>query len=218
MKKSVAIFGLGRFGGTLVREFHKMRVDVIAVDRDEEKVNEYMNDATHIACVNATDETILKQLGVKNVDQAFVSFGGDLQSSILVSLILKEIGVKEVWAKAKNDYHAKILEKIGVDRVIHPERDVAKKIVRKSFSNKMIEFIELSEMHSIVEIKATKKINNCSLEELDIRAKYGCTVIGIQRNGEFIVSPSAKEVVHLNDLLMVMGSDHDIIRFKKVGM
>ncbi|MBU5211200.1 potassium channel family protein [Heyndrickxia oleronia] len=217
-RKSFAVFGLGRFGGTLVKEFHDMDIEVIAIDKNEEKVNDYMNLATFAVCADVIDETILNHLGIRNVDHAFVSFGDNMQSSILTSMLLKEIGVPQVWAKAQNDYHSKVLKKIGVDRVIHPERDVAKRIAHHIVSDKMIDFIELSKDHSMVEIVATKKIDGCSLGELDIRANYGCTIVGIQRNGSFVISPSAEEVVTINDVLIVIGSNKDISLFEKKGV
>lgn len=215
--KSFAVFGLGGFGGTIVKEFFDMGIEVVAIDKDEEKVNEHMTYATHAVCANAIDETVLNQLGVRNVDHALVSFGDDIQSSVLTSLMLKEIGVPKVWAKAQNEYHAKVLEKIGVDKVIQPERDVAKRIAHYIVTDKMIEFIELSKEHSMVEIVATPKLYGRSLGELDIRANYGCTIVGIQRNGSFIVSPSAEEIINKDDVLIVIGHNNDIALFEEEG-
>lgn len=218
MKKSFAVFGLGRFGGTMVKELHDMHIDVIAVDKNEDKVSEYQDCATYAHCANAIDEAFLKRIGVRNIDHAFVSFGNDLEASILTSLILKELGVPKVWAKAKNDDHATVLNRIGVDRVIHPERDVAKKITKHITSDKMIDFIELSDKYSMVEIVATKKIENKTLGDLDIRSKYGCTIIGIQRNAEFIISPSIDETVRVGDILIMVGSNKDIKRVEKYAV
>ena len=215
MKKSVAIFGLGRFGEALVKEFSKMKVDVIAVDKDEDKVNEYMNIASYAICANAADEHVLRKIGVKNVDQAFVSFGTDIQASILTSLLLKEMSVAEVWAKAKNDNHSKILEKIGVDHIIHPERESAKRIAKHSLSSQMIEFLELSDDYSVVEIRATAKIDGVALGKLNIRAKYGCTVAGLHRNEQFIISPAPEELIYTNDILIIIGHNKGISRLEK---
>lgn len=218
MKKSFAVFGLGRFGGTMVKELHDMHIDVIAVDKDEDKVSEYQDCATYAHCANAIDEAFLKQIGVRNIDHAFVSFGNDLEASILTSLILKELGVPKVWAKAKNDDHATVLNRIGVDRVIHPERDVAKKITKHITSDKMIDFIELSDKYSMVEIVATGKIHNKTLGELNVRSKYGCTVVGIQREQHFIISPQIDEVINSNDILIIIGSNKNITKFEKFGV
>jgi trk system potassium uptake protein TrkA len=218
MKKSFAVFGLGHFGGTIVKEFHEMGIEVVAIDKDEVKVNEYMNYATHVVCAKTNDETILKQLGIHHIDHVFVSFGDEIQSSILTSLLLKDIGVRKVWTKAQNDSHAKVLEKIGVDKVINPERDMAKRIAHLIVSDKMIDFIELSKDYSMVEIIATQKLDQHSLRDLQVRAKYGCTIVGIKREGRFIISPSAEEVIYKDDVLVVIGNNQDIQRFEEDGV
>lgn len=218
MKKSFAVFGLGRFGGTLVKEFSKLDIEVLAVDIDEAKVSYYSEYATHAVAVNELDENTMKKLGIRNFDHAIVSFGEDLKSSILTCLMLKEIGVPEVWAKAHDDSHAKVLEKIGVDRVIHPERDMAIRIAHHIASKKIIDYIELSKNFSIAEVIASEKIHDKNLMELDIRAKYGCNIVAIQRGKDIIVSPSANEKIQKGDVLVVIGMNDDINRFDKKGV
>lgn len=218
MKKQFAVFGLGRFGGSLVKEFAELGAEVLAVDIDQEKVNKHAEYATHAVKANAIDEAVLKQLGVKNIDHAFVSFGDNIESSILTSLLLKELGIPQVWSKAQNDYHHKVLSKIGVERVIHPERDMAKRIAHHIVSDKMIDYIELSEDYSMVEIIASEKLHNKSLLELDIRAKYGCNIVGIHRGTEIKISPSAEEKIYKQDILIVIGLNNDINRFEREGV
>lgn len=218
MKKQFAVFGLGRFGGSLVKEFHELGIEVLAIDKSEEKIQQYAPYATHAVRANAIDENALKQLGVRNVDHAFVSFGDDIEASILTSLLLKELGIPQVWAKAQNDYHQKVLDKIGVNRVIHPERDMAKRIAHHIISEKMIDYIELSREYSMVEVVATKKLNNRTLSDLDIRSKFGCNIVGIQRGEEICVSPSADEIIGLGDVLLIIGKNKDIIHFEEDGM
>jgi trk system potassium uptake protein len=218
VKKQFAVFGLGRFGGSLVKEFYELGIEVLAIDKSEEKVQQYSPYATHAVRANAMDETILKQLGVRNVDHAFVSFGDDIEASILTSLLLKELEIPQVWAKAQNDYHQKVLEKIGVNRVIHPERDMAKRIAHHIISEKMIDYIELSREYSMVEVVVTKKLINKTLLDLDIRSKFGCNIVGIQRGEEICVSPGADEKIVLGDVLLIIGKNKDIIHFEEDGM
>lgn len=218
MKKQFAVFGLGRFGGSLVKEFYELGIEVLAIDKSEEKVQQYSPYATYAVRANAMDETILKQLGVRNVDHAFVSFGDDIEASILTSLLLKELEIPQVWAKAQNDYHQKVLEKIGVNRVIHPERDMAKRIAHHIISEKMIDYIELSREYSMVEVVVTKKLINKTLLDLDIRSKFGCNIVGIQRGEEICVSPGADEKIVLGDVLLIIGKNKDIIHFEEDGM
>lgn len=218
MRKLFAVIGLGRFGGSLVEEFHHLGVEVLAVDVNEEKVKRYSQFATHAVVANAINENNLKDLGLKNVDLVIVSFGGNIEASILTTLLLKDLGVKQVWVKALSENHQKVLEKIGADRVIHPEREMAKRIAHHVTSDKIIDFIELSKNHSIAEIISTKKVTDKTLKELNVSANYGCTIIGIQRGEQFIVSPSAEETICPNDILIVLGHNNEIHAFEDRGV
>ncbi|GIN61017.1 hypothetical protein J27TS8_10100 [Robertmurraya siralis] len=148
------------------------------------------------------------------MDHAIVSLGTDIDKSVLVTLLLKDLGFNKVWTKAVNTYHRKVREIIGVDRVIHPEKDMAKRIAHHIISDKVIDYIELSEHHSIVEILASAKIHAQTLAELNVRTKFGCNIIGLQREGDIIISPSAEEIVYSGDILIVIGENDDIQRFE----
>lgn len=217
-KKQFAVLGLGRFGGSLVKEFHELGTEVLAVDKDIDKVNEMSQYSTAAVQANTMDEITLKNLGIRNFDLVFVSFGDDIEASILTSLVLKDMGVKEVWAKAQNSYHEKVLDKIGVDRIINPERDMAKRIAHHIVSEKILDYIELSEEYGIVEIMATDKIHLRTLIELDVRAKYGCNIVAIKRGTEIIVSPMAEDKIFKGDILIVIGKNEDINRFEEEGV
>lgn len=216
-KKQFVVFGLGRFGGTLVKEFSKMDVDVLAIDVDMKVVNEYAKFATKCVQLSGADEESLKVLGIQNFDHAFVSYGDNVQNSILTSLILKEMGVPKVWAKASNDYHQRVLEKIGVDKVIHPERDMAKRVVNSVVNDRLVDFFELSDTHSIVEIVASKRAAGKTLPELDIRSKYNCNVVAFQVGTEVII-PDADYRIKENDVIIVVGKNIDLIRLEKEGI
>lgn len=218
MRKSFAVFGLGRFGGTLVKALGDAGIDVLAVDIDEAKVNYYSEFVTHAVLAPEIDENSLRKLGIRNFDCAVVSFGDDIKSSILTSLVLKEIGVPQVWAKAHDDYHAKVLEKIGVDRVIHPERDMALRLAHHIASQKIIDYIELSKEFSIAEVVATEKLDEKTLAQLDIRSKFGCNIVAIQREKEIFVSPSPDERILKGDVMVVIGRNEDINRFDQKGV
>ncbi|MEI4526447.1 TrkA family potassium uptake protein [Priestia megaterium] len=219
MKKQFAVLGLGRFGGSLVEEFANLDVDVLAIDRNQEVVNKFSNSATYVVQANAIDEASLKGLGIRNVDHALISFGDNIEASVLATMLLKDMGVKQVWVKAVNMYHQKVLEKIGADKVIHPERDIAKRIAHHVVSEKIIDYIELSKDYSIVEIVASKKLHNKTLFDLNIRAKYGCNIIGFQRkDGEMVISPTAHEIIEQGDMLIVIGHNRDLNRFEEEGV
>ncbi|UZJ78119.1 potassium channel family protein [Fictibacillus sp. KU28468] len=218
MDKQFAVIGLGRFGGSICREFAKMGYEVMAVDRDIERVNEYASIATQAVQANSTDEKALSALGIRNFNHVIVSIGEDIQSSILTTLLLKEAGVKRVWVKAQNDYHHKVLEKVGADRIIHPERDMALRVAQLITSEKIIDFIELSNEHSIIEVGVTDKLAGKTLTELDVRAKYGCNIVAIKKDNDILVSPIANVVLKPGDVLVVIGQNKDLNRFENEGV
>lgn len=208
MKQNYAIIGLGRFGGSICRTLVESGQEVLAIDSNEERVNEYMNIATHAVVGNAQDESTLRSLGIRNFDHVIVAIGEDIQASILVTLMVKEMGVPNVLAKAQNEYHAKVLERVGADRVVHPERDMGVRIAHNLVSRNILDFIELSNEFSLTEIKVSNpKFFNKSLIEVNFRQRFGLTVVAIRRaDGQVVVSPPANEIVCENDNLLVIGS------------
>lgn len=215
MGKEFAVIGLGRFGGSICRALSEEGMEVMAIDTDEDKVNEFANIASHAVVGDTTDETVLKSLGIRNFDHVIVAIGDNIQASILTTLILKELGVKHITVKAQNDYHEKVLSKIGADRIVHPERDMGRRIAHNIISNNVLDYLELSDEHSIVEIVANEKLNGHSIIDLDIRAKYGINIVAMKRDKDIIVSPQANEIIRKNDVLIVIGADTDINRFEK---
>lgn len=215
MKKEFAVIGLGRFGGSICRALSEEGMEVLAIDIDEDRVNEFANIASHAVVGDTTDEAVLKSIGIRNFDHVIVAIGDNIQASILTTLILKELGVKHITVKAQNDYHEKVLTKIGADYIVHPERDMGKRIAHNIISNNVLDYLELSDEHSIVEIAVNRNIAGHSIMELDIRAKYGINIVAIKRNKEIIVSPQANEIIQEGDILIVIGADTDINRFEK---
>lgn len=217
MKREFAVIGLGRFGGSICRELSEEGMEVLAIDTEEDKVNEFKNIASHAVIADATDEKVLKELGVRNIDHVIVAIGDNIQASILTTLMLKELGINKITVKAQNDYHEKVLNKIGADQVVHPERDMGRRIAHSIISNNILDHLELSDDHSIVEVKAGKKMIGQSLVDLDIRANYGCNVVAIKQGEtkEINVSPMATEIIEAGDILIVIGADKDISRFEK---
>ncbi|MCT2538119.1 TrkA family potassium uptake protein [Aquibacillus koreensis] len=217
MKREFAVIGLGRFGGSICRELSEEGMEVLAIDTEEDKVNEFKNIASHAVIADATDEKVLKELGIRNFDHVIVAIGDNIQASILTTLMLKELGIRKITVKAQNDYHEKVLNKIGADQVVHPERDMGKRIAHSIISNNILDHLELSDDHSIVEVKAGKKMCGKTLVDLDIRAQYGCNVVAIKHENrkEINVSPMPTESIDKGDILIVIGADKDISRFEK---
>jgi trk system potassium uptake protein len=218
LRKNFAVIGLGRFGGSICRTLSDEGFEVLAIDKNEERVNAYAMIASHAAVGDTTDEAVLKSLGIRNFDHVIVAIGDDIQSSILTTLILKELGVNHITVKAQNDYHEKVLVKIGADKVVHPERDMGRRIAHNMASSSVLDYLELSDEHSIVEIVANSKISGYTIIDLDIRKKYGLNIVAIKRGMDIIVSPKANEDIKANDVLIVIGTDEDIDRFERKVM
>lgn len=215
MKKEFAVIGLGRFGGSICNELSMEGMEVLAIDRDEEKVNEFKNIASHAVVADTTDEEVLKEIGIRNFEHVIVAIGENIQASILTTVILVDLDIKEITVKAQNENHEKILKKIGANRVVHPERDMGKRLAHSIISHNFIDYLELSDEYSIIEVKASEKIIGKSLDDLQIRKKFGCNVIAIRRDDYIDVSPRANERFEKNDVLILVGGDQDLLHFER---
>ncbi|ENH97211.1 potassium uptake protein [Gracilibacillus halophilus YIM-C55.5] len=217
MKREFAVIGLGRFGGSICRELSEEGMDVLAIDADEDKIDEFKDIAAHAVIADTTDDKVLKELGIRNIEHVIVAIGDNIQASILTTIMLKELGIKTLTVKAQNDYHEKVLKKIGADYVVHPERDMGRRIAHSIISTNILDHLELSDDHSIVEVKAGKRMDGKTLVDLDIRAQYGCNIVAIKEADEkgINVSPMATQTIEADDILIVIGADKDISRFEK---
>lgn len=213
--KQFVVIGCGRFGASVARTLHSQGYDVLAIDNDEEKVQEISESVTYAVQANAEDENVLKSLGIRNFDVAVISIGSDIQASIMATLIVKEMGVKTVIAKAQSDVHAKVLYKIGADRVVFPERDMGVRVAHNLVSSNVLDYIELAPNYSIIEIFALKEWENKTLKELRLPAKYGINVMAIKQNDSVNISPYADDIVKPGDVLIVIGSNEDLSKLEK---
>ncbi|MDQ0340396.1 trk system potassium uptake protein TrkA [Caldalkalibacillus uzonensis] len=215
MKQQFAVIGLGRFGGSICKTLSDLGHEVLAIDKNENKVNEFADIVTQAVQMDSTDEQALRDIGIRNMDHVIVAIGDDIQASILTTLILKDLNVPYITVKAQNDYHERVLEKIGATKIVHPERDMGVRIAHHLLSKNVMDFIELSPDYSLVEIKAGDKMVGKSLLELNIRAKYGCNIMAIKSKDRLNISPKAEDVIHKDDILVVIGANKDISRFEE---
>lgn len=213
--KQFAVIGIGRFGASVATTLYEMGHDVLAIDTTEAKIEGIVDKVTHAVVADATSETALKSLGITNFDVVIVSIGQDIQASILTTLVLKELDVKYIVAKARTSLHGKVLQKIGADRIVFPERDMGVRVANNLVATNVLDFIELSPDYSIVEIIAPEDMLGKSLRELDMRARFGVNVMAIRSADKHInVSPAATDRVKAGDVLIVVG---EIDKIQKLG-
>ena len=213
--KQFAIIGMGRFGSSIARTLYSLGNDVLAIDFVEERIEDVSDYVTHAVIADATDEQTLIALGLRNFDTAVITIGSDIQASILICLLCKEMGIKEVIAKAANELHARVLRKIGVDRVVFPERDMGMRLAHNLVSSNILDFIELSSDHSLVEINVHEGWEGKSLKDLDMRVNYGVNVMAIKHAGSINISPRGEDLVERGDTLVVIGANEDIRKLEK---
>lgn len=214
MKKQFIVIGLGQFGISLTRTLIQNKHEVLAVDKNIKMVERVADIATHAIQADCTDEEVLEEIGVNNFNHAIVSVGEDLEASILITLLLKERGVPQVTAKANTTIHGRMLEKIGADHIVYPERDMGIRLGKQLSSENLIDYIELSPDHNLVEMKAPPAMNGRSLKDLNIRANYGCNIIAIKHGEEINMSPMADDIIQTGDVLLLMGNNNDIRRME----
>jgi len=227
--RQFAVIGLGRFGSSVAKTLAEKGHQVLAVDIDKEKVQNISSLVTHAVQIDATDEKVLRTIGIKDMDVVIIAIGKNLEASILVTLILKEMNVREIVAKAINEIQGKVLRKVGATKVVFPERDMGAQVANSLTSSQIIEYINLSSDHSVVEIVTPSTFIDKSLQQLDIRSKYKANVIAIKKKipsitdkgdteikEEINISPASSDVLRKGDTLVVIGRNKDIERLQKV--
>lgn len=213
MSRQFVVIGLGRFGASVARALTQLGEDVLGIDVDEEKVQSLSEELLHVVVADATDPAVLESLGLRNFDVAVVSIGRRLQDSILITLALKETGIPRVIARAVDDRHGKVLRKVGADRVFFPERDMGIRAAHSLVGSEIIDYIEFGSEYSIMEIEAPAKFGGSTLGELNIRAKYGITVLALKRGGDVLTAPQATDMIEEGTILVVMGQNSDLRKF-----
>jgi len=213
--KQFVVIGCGRFGTSVAKTLYKMGNDVLAIDGSEEIVQSISEEVTHAVQADATDEHALRSLGIRNFDVAVITIGSDIQSSIMATLIAKELGVKYVVSKAQNELHAKVLYKIGADRVVFPERDMGIRVAHNLVASNILDYIELAPDYSIMEISSLVEWEGQTLIELDIRSKYGINVMAIKHGNQINVSPKANDRIEKGDILVVIGHNDDLKKLEQ---
>jgi trk system potassium uptake protein TrkA len=229
MARQFAVIGLGRFGYSVAETLIKKGYEVLAIDSDEAKIEAVSDFATYAVQCDATDERALKAVSVQNVDVAVVSIGENIEASILIVMTLKELGVKEIIAKAVTRLHGKILTNMGVSEVIYPERDAAVRLAHRLIAPNVLEYLELAQGYSIEEIEVPGQFVGKPLKEASIRTTYGINVIAIKRRvtklvrgewknvEEMNVNPDAEDILQKGDVMVIVGKEEDLDRLSKLN-
>ena len=206
IKKEFLVIGLGQFGTALTKQLYEEGASVLVIDKDPDKINEIDAFCTQAVCADATDERALERLGIKNLDIAVVCIASEIEASVFITLALKQMGLPLVIAKAQNDKHKHILEKIGADRVIVPEEEIGIKLAGNLTRPNMVEILSLNEQFRIIEIKTPAKWQNKSLIQLKLTTTERVTILLVKRGDQIIVTPGGDCVLLEGDILLISGS------------
>lgn len=209
-KKQFLVIGLGRFGASVARTLCDLGHEVLAIDDDEDAVEALSPFVTQAVQANAADDGVLESLDAGSYDAAIVSIGSDVRASILISVLCKEAGIPMVLAKAMDDLHAKVLSKVGVDRVIFPERDMGQRVARALVSPRMLEQMTMGGDSGVAEVLLPESWGGRTLEDINVRRNYRITILAVRRDGQMITSLGADFRLQPGDTLLVLGEQEDI--------
>ena len=214
--KSYLVIGLGRFGQTLARQLCMLGAEVLAMDVHSDLVQQVAEDVTHAVVGDAQDKEVLRALGVRDFDCAIIAIGSDLAASVLATMNLKELEVPYIICKAHDETHRRVLEKLGVDRVVIPEQENATRLARSLNSHNVLDYIELSEDYGILEVPAPRVWVGKTLKELNVRAKLGVNIIAVESGKTTNVSPSADYLILVGDVMVVLGDNYSLEAVQKL--
>lgn len=214
--KQFAVIGLGRFGTSVATTLREMGHEVLAIDCDMARVEGIRDRVTHAVIADSTDKEAVIKLGLRNFDAVVVSIGHNVQASVLTTVILKEIEIPYVIAKAQNELHGKMLQKVGADKVVYPERDIGNRVAHNLIMAKVLDYMELSPQVRVLEIEAPEELTGLSLANANLGAKYSANVIAIKRGELLIPGPSPEEEIQAGDVMIVIGDTKGLQRLEQI--
>lgn len=213
--KTFIVFGSGRFGSTVAKRLYDLNNDVVVVDSNMEKIDQISTNVTEAIVCDLEDEGAVDELGLNNFDVAVVAIGENLEASIMAVLASKEAGIPKIVAKAANYRAGKILQKVGADKIIYPERDMGYRVANNLSNKNLIDSFEVSKGYGMFEIEANSDMLGRSLEEIRLREEYNFIVLMIKRNGEIFVNPTSDFKIIKDDVLTALGADEEIKKFNE---
>lgn len=212
----VLVIGLGRFGAATAGQLDRLDREVLAIDTQPALVQKWADRITHTVEADATSMEALKQLGAEGFDVAVVAVGDSVEASVLISANLVDLGIKQIWAKAISQSHGKILERIGVNHVVYPEKEAGERVAHL-VSGVMLDFIEFDDNFVLVKLIPPRSIRGVPLERSAVRSRYGVTVVGVKTPGAPFTYATAQTVVSQGDIIIVSGASDDVERFASLG-
>lgn len=210
--KQFAVIGLGRFGISLCTEFARQGIDILAIDVDSEKVNQITNTVQQAVVADCSIESVVKELKLDDYDTVMVAIGDNLNSSIMATLILKELGIKNVWVKAKDQFHRKVLSKIGADRVIQPEHDMGVSVAQSMIDKRVFNYLPLGSGLAITEIIVLQDYFGIKLGEHPFVKSNKTTLLGYKHGPEIIQDYSLETALEVGDILILTGLESDLMK------
>jgi trk system potassium uptake protein TrkA len=209
MKKQVLIIGLGRFGVGLANTLLTMGYDVLAIDVDEKNVQAVAHQIPRAVQADATDEAVLRELGADKFDVAIVAMGSDIENSVLSTILLRKLGVRYVIARAENELHGSILDKIGADKVVYPEREMGNRVAHGLTLTQVLDYMPVAPAYGVAKLSPPSSFIGRTLSELGLgrEGKRGVAVLLLQREKEIIIQPDRMEVIRPEDILITAGDD-----------
>ena len=208
------VIGAGRFGSAVAKTLHQLEKEVLLMDKNEERLQTISDEVTHTVIADAMDEKSLKALEAENFDVAIVAIGSDLNASILITLLLKEIGVKTIICKAVTELQAKTLYKLGASSVIFPERDTGVRVAHNLVSTTILDSIDIDPKFSLIETIVPKPWIDQSIIELDIRNKYNLNLLAIKRNDNVDVTPNPDQILKEGDIIILLGERDTLLNIE----
>ncbi len=213
--KSILIIGLGRFGRHMAKKFREQNNDVMAIDINEERINNVLSVVTNALIGDATNERFMETIGVRDFDLCVVAIGDNFQSSLETTALLKDLGAKFILARASRDVHAKFLLRNGADDVIYTEKETAERLAVKYGSDNIFNYIELNDEYSIYEIAVPSSWLNKSILKVNVRSKYGISILATKQGNNIFPLPKPEHVFTDSESLMILGKNEDVSRFIK---
>ena len=213
--KSILIIGLGRFGRHMAKKFSEQNNDVMAIDINEERINNVLPVVTNALIGDATNERFMETIGVRDFDLCVVAIGDNFQSSLETTALLKDLGAKFILARASRDVHAKFLLRNGADDVIYTEKETAERLAVKYGSDNIFNYIELNDEYSIYEIAVPSSWLNKSILKVNVRSKYGISILATKQGNNIFPLPKPEHVFTDSESLMILGKNEDVSRFIK---